>query len=280
MRLKELPVGARVRDSVSPRVFLVADQEHPGYHGTLLLCDHIVRQICYDAREPNNPKRDPGNYIDIRGNNNYITSNLHQWLNAGGTDWFTPQHPYDAPPSAENTYCGENPYDRAPGFLSEFSQDFRDALVTVELPCSVKQPQGSVCLEYHPARVFVPSLAEVGGCQADDLEDGKRFPLFDDWRLLRACLSKEAAEEGDWKPVHHFTQVFPGACFWYWLRTPHENISCLVRLVTGGGMIQYTYANNARLGVRPALNLDGNCMVTDSPDEDGVYHLTYGRDER
>ena len=275
MRLSELPVGTLVCDSLSSRVFLVAAQEHPGYSGTLLLCDHIVRQMCYDAQEPKNPKRDSHNYINIRGNSNYITSNLHQWLNACGEDWFTPQHEYDAPPSAENTYCGENPYDILPGFLTEFSQEFRDALVTVQLPCSVKQPQGGVELEYHPAKVFIPSLAEIGENKPDDLQDGTRYPLFDDWRMLRACLTAEAKAAGDWQPLHHFTQVFEGACYWYWLRTPHENIGCLVRDLTAGGMVQYTYANNARLGVRPALNLQGDSLVADEPDENGVYHLIW-----
>lgn len=74
----------------------------------------------YDASEPLNPKHD----IQVRGNNRYIWSNVHQWINSPGeaNKWYTAQHEYDAPPDYQN----QN------GFLYEWKLEELSAILDSE----------------------------------------------------------------------------------------------------------------------------------------------------
>lgn len=114
MNLHELSIGTKVREPESGHCFLVAAQEHPGYRGTVLVLDRIVRKGCFDAKEPlsDMPK------VQKYGNHDYETSNIHRWLNSDQANWYTPAHASDTPPAGENISIPDHSYDHEPGFLS------------------------------------------------------------------------------------------------------------------------------------------------------------------
>lgn len=75
--------------------------------------------IMFDNKEATNSDSNRKNY----GNNRWKDSNIRQWLNARGEDWFTMQHTADAAPTV---YCDY------PGFLGTLPGDFVDELATVQ----------------------------------------------------------------------------------------------------------------------------------------------------
>ena len=98
MKLRELSIGAVVRDARSPLPFLVAAQNHPGYRGTTLYAQKIVELGCLDGAEPERGKEGPWKQAYRYGNNDYACSNVHQWLNSAADVWYAPTHQYDTPP--------------------------------------------------------------------------------------------------------------------------------------------------------------------------------------
>ena len=132
MILKQLPVDTKVRERTSGIVFLVGEHGHDGYKGTTLVTDNVIGQACLDAPEDKNPNE----RLRLTGYNYYAFSNLHQWLNAEGEDWFQPAHEYDTAPSEENIAKRPNCYDNhgynayftKPGILAWFGKIFRDAI--------------------------------------------------------------------------------------------------------------------------------------------------------
>ena len=83
----------------------------------------------WDNREPSNPDYDRNR----SGNNRYIYSNIHQWLNATeATGWYTAQHSTDAAPN----------YSSQAGFLSGWSENHIAALDRATLTVSRSSTDG------------------------------------------------------------------------------------------------------------------------------------------
>ncbi len=102
----------------------------------------------YDAPEPSNSDR----YRKNSGNNRYIYSNIHQWLNATkATEWYIAQHNADAAPT----------YSSSPGFLSGWSENHIAALDRATLTTSRASVDGGGT-ETFVARVALISTTELG----------------------------------------------------------------------------------------------------------------------
>ena len=54
--------------------------------------------------------------------------------------------------------------------------------------------------------------------------------------------------------------------WWWWLRSPYSSYANYVRCVNSGGSLDYRYAYYGSRGVRPALNLSSDILVSDAPD--------------
>ena len=262
-QLKDLHIGAKFADRNNPSVILrVAGHDLPGYPGTIGVTDNIIKQGCFDAKEPKNPDRARRDY----GNNHYPTSNAHQWLNADGSDWYKPAHEHDAPPTADNIYDGDNPYAKDPGFLTAFSEEFTAALTEADIKTrNMKTGE----LETIKASVWLMSAREVGieMKRPDDKDEGEQFPLFDDFRMKIASPSEEAVEAADWKP----SNFNPTEGWYYFLRSPLAAYSHVVRIVLSDGSVTYSFAFYGTRGLRPALILKSDILVSDEPDENGIY---------
>lgn len=94
-------------------------QDGSSFEGVGLISDECVRCYYFDEGEPNNPiyvRRD-------NGNNRWMHSNLRQWLNKSGKNWYTAQHAYDCKREDEPKI----------GFLSCIPPAIVDAAVPVKM---------------------------------------------------------------------------------------------------------------------------------------------------
>lgn len=259
MKIAMLPIGAKLADKNRPNIILrVAGRDLPGYPGTIVVTDSIIKQGCFDAQEPTNPDDRRRRW----GNNNYPHSNAHQWLNADGPDWFKPTHEHDAPPIADHTYDGDNPYMGEPGFLTAFSDAFKAALTEADIKTRVTDDDSIQTIK---AKAWLMSATEVGFDK--DGDEGAPFPLFEEFRMRIASPTAEAVETASYQPE----SFNPDEGWYYWLRSPYSGHSNNVRLVNTGGSEAYLSAYHGSVGLRPALLLKSDISVSDEPDERGVY---------
>ena len=300
MILKDLPIGAKVRELNSSLLFLVAAHNHTGYRGTTLVADCAIKLAAIDAAEPNNPNEEQR----LHGNNFYPLSNIHQWLNATDRDWYQPAHEFDAPPVTENLdhgrldfydvpfyskearFAGDFSYLNEPGFLSWFSRAFVESLCEVDVPCHMDPAPGKP--HFGPpvpyslkAKAFLMSAPELGLEDAQSVVEGFRFPLFNDGRMRVVAPTPAAIG----KPAGY---VYDDCSLYYWLRTA----------VRGSSTASFIYDSDHRIGdfkscpvsprmpngpahvrgvcgIRPALNLDSAVRVSAQPEASSIYSLIY-----
>lgn len=190
----------------------------------------LLGNMQYDAAEPSNSDR----YRKTSGNNRYIYSNIHQWLNATkATEWYVAQHSVDAAPN----------YSSSPGFLSGWSENHVNALDKATLTTSRTSVDGGGT-ETFAARVALISTTELG---LQSNTGGGRLDIFN-------SDGDRAAEE------------------YYLTRTPSPAHSSGVYLVTGAGDLGGVpgSANNS-YGVRPLCIPASTALVSPEMDDDNCY---------
>lgn len=186
----------------------------------------------YDNREPLNSNDNRRNY----GNNRYIYSNIHQWLNATeATSWYTAQHSADAAPD----------YSSQAGFLSGWSENHIAALDRATLTVSRSSTDGGGT-ETFVARVALISTAELG---LQSGTGGGRLDIFNSDRD-RSTGSN------------------------YWTRTPNPSSSIFAYQVMPAGALDdkgiYVYI---KTGIRPLCIPKSTTYVSLQPDSDGCYTI-------
>ena len=157
-------------------------------------------------------------------------SNLHQWLNSREERWYHPAHERDNPPVSPYLRYGEHPYLETPGFLTGFSQTFRDSLVEVEIPVLVRTIRGKGELQTVKACAFLPSRTEMNKGDEVGVPEGKPLPLFYDPYIFKAKPSQDQLERfgRSWNPEEPEKGLFydraqmydPKFGWWYYMRTP------------------------------------------------------------
>lgn len=277
MKLRDLPIGAVVRDYENQLYFLVAAQNHPGYQGTTLYARNVVEIGCLDGKEPDhaaNPQNKGFRVFEKQsqyGWNDYGKSNLHQWLNATDADWYKPSHQWDTPPADDYNRYQEVEYLSRPGFLSIFSKTFIDGLLEVQVPVLSRVMADKGELSYVPAKVFAPSRTEIGKGDEWGIAEGKMFPLCYDYSVFKARPA-EAVNEKYGRSLnppratapYDNPQIYdPKYGWWYWVRTPSMSYTFLSRVASPYGALTYTFANNDSVGIRPVLHLDSDLEVED-----------------
>lgn len=183
----------------------------------------------YDNKEPSNSDSNRRNY----GNNRYIYSNIHQWLNATkASNWYTAQHSADAAPT----------YASSPGFLSGWSENHIAALDRATLTTSRARVDGGGT-ETFVARVALISTTELG---LQDSTGGGRLDIFN--------------SDGD---------RATGSA--YWTRTPHpSNSNSVGQVSTTGALYMASYAFDSH-GVRPLCSPKSTALVSPEIDDDNCY---------
>lgn len=185
----------------------------------------------FDNKEPSNSNQDRTN----GGNNRYIWSNIHQWLNTNkaANAWYTAQHRADAPPN----------YANQKGFLNEWTEKEIGVLEFANWVTTKAQVDGGG-IESFRSRVTLPSATEMGLVER---EGGNRLDIFNN--------------NGD--------RMTGG---YYWLRNSYPSTSHYARLVGAVGSLSYSSAYGA-YGVRPLCKPLSDTIVSLSPDIDGCYTI-------
>lgn len=270
-KLSNLPVGAKVKDNLSkyngkPIVWKIADKNHNGYpsNSVTLITDKIISLKAFDGEESKNSNSDRRSY----GNNNYKYSNLLQWLNSDKNSWYTAQHGADAPPTSGNTTY--NPYDSEPGFLYNFSKNFKESMLETSLK-TVRHSLDGGGSENVVSKMFLASSTEVGLANENGIAEGSKFPIFDGDSSRKAYLTQEAVNKSN------YTSVNTSDSHWWWLRTPYTSNSYHVRYVYGGGSLYWSNACNGNDGVRPLCNLQSGILVSNNTDSDGAYTIEWNQ---
>lgn len=192
---------------------------------------NVLGEKQFDAPEPSNSNSDRRSY----GNNRYIYSNLHQWLNSNkpANQWYTSQHGADAPPN----YANQN------GFLNQWTEKEIKSLELANWTVTKSSVDGSGS-ETFRSRVTLASTTELG------LESGTGGGRLD---IMNS--------NGD-----------RGLGNFYWCRTPHLSFADSVRGVNGVGSLYFERASYA-FGVRPLCKPLSNILVSLEPDSEGCYTI-------
>ena len=268
MTLNQLYPGDKIRDPWSNIVFIVTGPSPYG-DGILLITDKVIAQGAMDAPEPDSPE----NNFRITGNNDYLLSNLHQWLNSDCVDWYKKTHAYDTPPSEEylgirpTLYdpIGHNAYLDKPGFLYRFNETFRSRMVESTIPSA---DPGTCEIRYAKAFFFCPSTEELG-LKTNAPKEGAELPLFKDFRMRYASPSEECLTESEWFPAYFRSHRM----FWYWLRTPNQKTKGFLAYSHFTNPFSYKFACSPWLGIRPMVSLMGDTPVSEETNAVGVHRF-------
>ena len=235
-----------------------------------LVTERIISLKCFDAKEPSNSNSDRRNY----GNNRAAVANLLQWLNsaAGAGQWYSAQHSADAPPNNANVWSNYNEYEAEAGFLNGFEQDFRDALLNDTITVAKSSTDGGGS-EQITRKVRLLTRTEVFGDTENGTAEGTKWPIFTDNNSRLAYTTAEAVSKSEYKT----SSLSSSQPWWWWLLTPYAGDACSVRYVTSGGGLYHYGAWGGRYGVRPALFLAPDTLVSDTTDTDGAYIIQWNQ---
>lgn len=187
-----------------------------------------------DAAGPINYDRDRGNY----GNNRYIYTNLHQWLNAekGANQWFVKAHNADTPPNYQNQA----------GFLNGWKKEELDLLELAEWTVTKSSTDGSG-KETFRSRVVLPSTTEMGFSTEGG---GSKLDIFNSDSDRSASAT-------------------------YWTRTPYPTSPCVNYQVKSDGTLYTGGYNNYDGAIRPICAIPASTLVSDTTDSDGCYTIQF-----
>lgn len=274
-KLSNLPVGTKVKDNLSkyngkPVIWKIADRNHSGYpsNTVTLISDKILSIKAFDGKESRNSNSDRQNY----GNNYYKYSNLLQWLNSDLSNWYSPQHGADAPPSSDNVLWNYNAYDNEPGFLYNFSSDFKNAMVSTSLKTARDSLDGGGS-ETVTSKIFLASTTEVGLANENGIAEGTKFPIFDGDESRKAYPTAEAVSKSEYTD----SSLNISSPWNYWIRTPATFGPSYASKVKYDGSLSLDNAYYSHYGVRPLCNLKSEFLVSNSTDSDGAYTINWNQ---
>lgn len=271
--MSTLPVGAIVK-SVNTKyngsvIRFVVGRQSSDRVG--LVTEKIISLKAFDAKEPSNSNSSRKSY----GNNRASVANLLLWLNsaaaAGG--WYSAQHSADAPPTAANVWSSHNPYDQEAGFLSFFEADFRNALLDDTITVAKNTVTDGGGSEQITRKVRLLTETEVGLGNENGIAEGTQWPLFTDNESRKAYPTAEAVS----KSTYTNSSLSATQPWYYWLLTPGAGDANLVRLVISDGSLSNNNAYCGYCGVRPALFLAPDTLVSDTTDTDGAYIIQWNQ---
>lgn len=274
--LSTLPVGATVKDSGTtyngkPILFKVLEHGHAGDPdgSTALVTKNIITLKCFDAIEASNSDSNRRSY----GNNRYLYSNIRQWLNSNAKagNWYAAQHTADAAPTNANVYSNYNEYDQEAGFLTNFSEKMRAALLTTTKRVAKNTATDGGGYEDVTDKVFLLSNTEVGLANENNVAEGSIYALFNTANERLAYPTAEAVSKSEYTN----SSLTASKPWYWWLRTPYAGNSCLARGVNADGSLRRSYASGGSYGVRPACVVSSSIFVSDEADADGAYTIIW-----
>lgn len=266
--LGDLMVGARVCDPNTkyygaPIVWMVMEHSHQGdpENSTAIISDKILCSKAFDAKEPKYINSNSTVQSNVRnyGNGDYLLSNILQWANsdADAWTWYAPQHEYDHPPDTTD-YVMANPYQSEAGFLNGFSSGFKDEMLEITRNIRWEITR----------KIQLLTLIEAGGYVSGNTSVSA-YQIFSDDASRKAETTEEATQKEGIASLYWVagtgTPMYPsgsGYC-----------ISSQSGKATSNGSASYTEKAYVSNGFRPYCCLNSDIMVSEKPDENGVYTI-------
>lgn len=212
------------KDTVDQSTRLILDASSMG----------TIGEKMFDNQEPSNSN----NNRRSSGNNRYIWSNIHQWLNTNkaASSWYTAQHGADAPPD----YANQN------GFLNQWTEKEIKSLELATWVVTRANVDGGGT-ESFQSKIVLPSTTEMGDQTGTG---GNRLDIFNN------DSDRDVNKQ-------------------YWLRNPFDRREEWSYVVAEGG---YTDGNHCDQNIveiypRPLCKPVQTTLVSAQPDGDGCYTL-------
>lgn len=247
--------------------WVIGDKDHSGYptNSVTLVAERILTLKCFDAAES-----DGGSNRKSYGNNRYIYANIRQWLNKAGTGWYVQQHSYDRAPSNSYVWNNYNEYDAEAGFKTGFGPEMLAAILPTTLIVAKPTCDGGGS-ETLTDDIFLLSVTEVGLGTENGISEGSLLTMFSD-NNSRKCMPTAHAVS---KSEYTSSSLNASSPWWWWLRSPSARYDHYARDVISDGSLNSNYAYSGSGGVRPALNLSSDILVSDTPDAEGYYTIIW-----
>lgn len=273
--LSSLPVGALVKCEKTtyngkPIIWKVMEHGHRDdpAGSTALVTEKIISLKAFDAKESGNSDSNRRSY----GNNRYLYANLKQWLNSDAAtgSWYAAQHSADAAPTNANVWSNYNEYDQEAGFLANFGDEMKSALMAVTKR-TVKCSTDGGSYEDVTSKIFLLSNTEVGLSNENSIAEGSIYSLFNTASNRQCKPTAEAVSKNEYT-----SSSLSSTQNWYWwLRTPYASNSNGVRRVHTVGSLDDNLAYYGNCGVRPACCISSSILVSDTADTDGAYTIQW-----
>ena len=285
--ISALAIGSKVKygsykvenSTTLPIIWKIIDKNHAGYpaNSVTLLTDKIIDLRGFDAKEPLNADANRA----ANGNNRYRSSNLRQWLNSGGAAnaWWVANNPADGTVNTNNKDATPNDagmsqptgYNDIQGFMNNFTALELAKMLDTTLTVAKNTITDGGASEVVTDKVFLLSNTEARLGNENSIVEGSLFSIFVANADRIAYMTGQAFTNtlSASKPATVDT-----ARFW-WLRTPFATNSNIARMVYLDGTLGSNFACYGNIGVRPALNLASDILVSDTTDVDGCYTVIW-----
>lgn len=193
---------------------------------------NVLDRKQFDAPEPKNSNSDRRSY----GNNRYIWSNIHQWLNStkGANQWYTAQHEADVPPDYQNQV----------GFLNGWATNELDALEFADWMVAKSSVDGGGS-ESFKSRITLPSTTELN---LENGTGGRRLDIFNSDSDI--AIGQE-----------------------YWCRNPYPSSARVVRSIYSDGSLRGSHDAKKPGGVRLLCKPLSDALVSLEVDVEGCYTI-------
>jgi hypothetical protein len=165
--------------------------------------------------------------------------------------------------------CSSKPYDTEAGFLTNFSDNLKAALLSVART-TVKHSADGGGTEQVTDKIFLLSNTEVGLTNEGSAE-GSIYALFNTASERQVKPTSQAVDDA-WCTNSGFNAT---SNWYWWLRTPYASSSYGARRVYTDGSLNSDGAYFGRGGVRPAYVVSSSILVADTPDTDGAYTIVW-----
>lgn len=255
--------------------WLVADKNHSGHpdNSVDLVTKDIVKMASFDAIEP---------YSGIvicrtQGYARWRYSNIRQFLNsyAAAGRWFSASHVTDVGPASG--FVDYDPYYSDHGFLYQWTEKERGMLISLTHRVPMHRDAGTV--ESVTDKVYLPTANEMGvGATLSNvfLNCGTIFQLFNDANSRIARLTAGAASHAETQAGFGWSWVpRKGNAHAYWTGSASYYVSSVGALVNANGAADEGLAYQSQ-GIRPAVCLSADTVISDTPDADGDYVVFIG----
>lgn len=263
--LGDLLIGSRVVDhrtkyDGNPIVWKIIGKNHEGDpdDSATLISEYILSTKAFDAKEPKNTNTNIQRY----GWSNYEYSNILQWLNsdADAWMWYEPQHEYDHQP--DSSYVTSNPYESESGFLNEFSSAFKSSMIEAENIYAYAPTTYRINRKVHLLSQQEVGISGYSGgsTNASRYQEGTQYNDFFYDDTSRKAYKIGAKSSTNWV-----------------LRTYGSTFTNVYVDADGYPRTEESYAGT--FGIRPKCFLPISTMVSEKPDENGIYTLILSSDK-